>query len=106
MSEPGEWMIYGANGYTGRLILEEAIRRGMKPVLAGRNGEAIRSLAGRFECPSRVFALDDVAEIAAQLGGIEAVLHCAGPFSATAGPMLDACLAAGVTTSTSRARFP
>ncbi len=30
------WMIYGANGYTGRLIAVEAVHRGMKPVLAGR----------------------------------------------------------------------
>jgi len=89
-------MIYGANGFTGRLIVEEAIRRGMKPVVDGRNGEALRSLAERFDCTSQVFALDDVSEIAGELTGIEAVLHCAGPFSATAGPMLDACLTAGV----------
>lgn len=89
-------MIYGANGYTGRLIVEEAVRRGMTPVLAGRNAGAIRSLAEESHCASRVFALDDVSEISAQLAGIEAVLHCAGPFSATAQPMLDACLAAGV----------
>ena len=28
-------MIYGANGYTGRLIAEEAANRDLKPVLAG-----------------------------------------------------------------------
>ena len=31
------WMLYGANGYTGRLIVAEALARGMTPVLAGRN---------------------------------------------------------------------
>jgi short subunit dehydrogenase-like uncharacterized protein len=41
---------------------------------------------------SRVFGLEDAAK---NLEGIAAVLHCAGPFSATARPMLDACLAAG-----------
>ena len=30
-------LIYGANGYTGRLIAREAARRGLKPLLAGRN---------------------------------------------------------------------
>ena len=30
-------LIYGANGYTGTLIAEEAVRRGLRPVLAGRN---------------------------------------------------------------------
>ena len=36
-----EWMIYGANGYTGQLMVEEAVRRGLRPVLAGRSREAI-----------------------------------------------------------------
>jgi short subunit dehydrogenase-like uncharacterized protein len=89
-------MIYGANGYTGRRIAEEAARRGMKPVLAGRNGEAIGSLARALDCPSRVFGLGNSGEIAANLADLTAVLHCAGPFSATAEPMLDACIEAGV----------
>ncbi len=37
------WMIYGANGYTGRLMAEEAARRGLKPILAGRNAAAHRA---------------------------------------------------------------
>ena len=32
-----EWMIYGVSGYTGRLCAEEAVLRGMRPVVAGRN---------------------------------------------------------------------
>lgn len=88
-------MIYGANGYTGRRIAEEAVRRGAKPILAGRNPLAIGKLAAELDCPSRVFGLGDVAEVAERLAGVRAVLHCAGPFSATAEPMMDACLAAG-----------
>jgi short subunit dehydrogenase-like uncharacterized protein len=34
--------------------------------------------------------------IAENLGAVRAVLHCAGPFSQTARPMLDACIRAGV----------
>ncbi len=95
-SEPLQWMIYGANGYTGGRIAEEAARRGLKPVLAGRNADAIGSLARRLDCPSRVFGLRDPGQIATKLTDVKAVLHCAGPFSATAEPMLDACLAASV----------
>jgi short subunit dehydrogenase-like uncharacterized protein len=94
--EPGPWMIYGANGYTGRRIAEEAARRGMKPVLAGRNAEAIGALAAELGRESRVFGLVEPGEVAAHLAGLRAVLHCAGPFSATAEPMMDACLRAGV----------
>ena len=44
---------------------------------------------------SRVFDLADAAVAATNLDGIAAVLHCAGPFSATSRPMLAACLRTG-----------
>jgi len=87
------FMIYGANGYTGRLIAREAARRGMRPVLAGRSRDGIEALAGELGLSRRVFDLADAAELARNLDGIDLVLHCAGPFSQTAAPMLEACLA-------------
>jgi len=96
MTNPHTWLLYGANGYTGRRIAEEAVRRGHRPVLAGRRAEEIEPLAGRLGCPARVFDLARPEEIARQLQGLRAVLHCAGPFSRTAEPMIAACLAAGV----------
>ena len=91
MDEP-LWLIYGANGYTGQRIAREAVARGWKPILAGRNAREIAALAERLACPHRVFALHDRRRIVAQLQGVGAVLHCAGPFSATGEPMMDACL--------------
>ncbi|MBS0212949.1 MAG: saccharopine dehydrogenase NADP-binding domain-containing protein [Proteobacteria bacterium] len=88
------WMIYGANGYTGRLIAAEAARRGLRPVLAGR-GEAVRGLASELGLEARVFDLADPAAVRAGLEGMALVLHCAGPFSATCAPMLEGCLATG-----------
>jgi short subunit dehydrogenase-like uncharacterized protein len=85
-------MIYGANGYTGRLIAREAARRGLKPVLAGRNREQIAQLAAELGLPRRVFGLADAQELERNLDGVDLVLHCAGPFSQTAEPMLEACL--------------
>jgi short subunit dehydrogenase-like uncharacterized protein len=85
-------MIYGASGYTGRLIAREAVRRGLQPVLAGRNREAIESLGAELLCPVRVFPLEHVDEIVKQIAGLQVVLNCAGPFSATAVPMMEACL--------------
>lgn len=90
------WMIYGANGYTGELTAREAAKRGMRPVLAGRSSDKIERLARELGCESRVFSLNSVDEIARQLQGIIVVAHCAGPFSATARPMMDACLKACV----------
>lgn len=88
------WMIYGANGYTGRLMAEEAKRRGLAPVLAGRS-QAVADLAAELGLPARVFPLEEAGAIARHLEGITVVLHCAGPFSQTSKPMLDACLQAG-----------
>ena len=87
------WTIYGANGYTGRLIVAEAVSRGHRPVLAGRNTAALRAMGAEYGLPVRAFALDDPAVVRQALKGQALVLHCAGPFSATSAPMLDACLA-------------
>lgn len=90
------WLIYGANGYTGRLIAEEAVNRGLKPVLAGRNREDIDSLGARLDLETRVFSLDKPDEVRRGISGMKLVLHCAGPFSQTSSPMVDACLREGV----------
>lgn len=89
-------MLYGANGYTGELIAREAVRRGQKPILAGRNAQAISALARELECPSRSFALDQHQTIVNALQDLALVLHCAGPFVQTSAAMVEACLQAGV----------
>ncbi len=90
-----QWMIYGANGYTGELIAREAKRRGLSPVLAGRNEGRVAGLGRELGFEYRVFDLEDNHSIARQLQGIALVLHCAGPFSATSEPMIEGCLQAG-----------
>jgi short subunit dehydrogenase-like uncharacterized protein len=90
-----EWMIYGANGYTGAMVVEEAVRRGLRPVLAGRSAASLQAIAGKHGLPVRAFALDNPQALRSGLNGIGLVLHCAGPFSATCAPMLEACLDVG-----------
>jgi short subunit dehydrogenase-like uncharacterized protein len=90
------WMIYGANGYTGALVAEEAVARGHRPVLAGRSAEKIKPLAERLNLEYRVFSLDNSALAARELSGLKAVYHAAGPFVHTSAPMIMACLQAGV----------
>ncbi|MEW7859035.1 saccharopine dehydrogenase NADP-binding domain-containing protein [Pseudomonas chlororaphis] len=89
-----KWMIYGAYGYTGELIAREAVKRGLRPVLAGRSRDRIEPLARELGLEARIFGLDDEVRLLAQIKGHGLVLHCAGPFSATAAPMMDACLRA------------
>ncbi len=89
------WMVYGAYGYTGRLVAALAAERGELPVLAGRDERRLRTLGERFELEYRTVNLSDPSELRAALKGIDVVAHCAGPFSSTSEPMVDACLATG-----------
>lgn len=86
------FLLYGANGYTGKLIAHLAAERGLHPILAGRDPATIEPLARELNLEHRIFSLDDSARMDAALAEVTAVLHCAGPFSRTSKPMADACL--------------
>jgi short subunit dehydrogenase-like uncharacterized protein len=93
---PKPWMIYGANGYTGDLIAREAVRRELNPVLAGRTPAKVEQLARGLGVQARIFDLENATAAKKCINGMALVLNCAGPFSATAPPMMTACLAAHV----------
>ncbi len=88
------WMLYGATGYTGRLLLERAIQRGHRPLIAGRSVDKLRSLAEQYGLAYRVFPPEEAAE-PIRAAGVALVLNAAGPFVHTAVPIIDACLNAG-----------
>lgn len=88
-------MIYGATGHTGALIARRAVEAGQRPVLAGRSAPKVMELAGELGLDYRVVDLADAKGLRAALADVQAVAHCAGPFSATWRPMVDACLATG-----------
>lgn len=94
MASP-QWMIYGANGYTGELALRAAVERGASPIVAGRDKERISALARELDLDWRAMGLDDPDALERGLSGVSAVLHCAGPFAWTSRAMVDACLATG-----------
>lgn len=89
------WMIYGANGYTGRLIAKEACLKGLRPILAGRNPRKIQLMAQRLNLPWCCFNLRNPETIASCLEQVDLVLNCAGPFTATSVPLAKACLKTG-----------
>lgn len=92
----GSWLLYGANGYTGELIAREAVKRGMRPILAGRSPEKLAKLAQELQCPSAAFRVDDHTALVSAIQNCTIVLNCAGPFSATARSVMQACLATHV----------
>ncbi|MCO6010495.1 saccharopine dehydrogenase NADP-binding domain-containing protein [Actinoallomurus purpureus] len=88
--------VYGASGFTGRLAVTEVLRRGMTPVLVGRNEERLRKAtveAGGGDV--RVAGLDDPAALAGAFGDCDAVVNCAGPFTSQGEPVVRAAIAAG-----------
>lgn len=88
----GKFLIYGANGYTGELITRLAAERGLQPILAGRSEAKIAEIARRHGFEHRAFSLDEIGKADDALAEVDVVLHCAGPFSLTSRPMVDACL--------------
>lgn len=90
---PPRWLLYGAYGYTGRLILDEAARRGLRPVLAGRDAAKVQTLATSHGLEGVAFDLE--TDFDHHLEGVGLVMHCAGPFSRTSRAMVDACLRKG-----------
>ena len=92
MSNPQEFILYGANGYTGELVAREAVKRGWRPILAGRSGQKLEPLATQLGLEYRAFKLDDQAATDEGLRGVELVLNCAGPFATTSRLLAEACL--------------
>ena len=89
------FLLYGANGYTARLIAREAASFGLTPILAGRSRGAIEAMASDLDLPFRCFALEDKAALESALREVKVVMHCAGPFIHTARPVVEACISTG-----------
>lgn len=86
-------LIYGATGYTGQLIVQQAVDTGLKPIIAGRSAGKIERLAEKHGLQSCVFGLVE-GEIVPHLQDVDAVIHAAGPYIHTAEAMIKACIAA------------
>lgn len=84
-----QWIIYGAYGYTGALVAHKAVRRGQRPLLAGRSEQKLLPLAKELGLTHRTFDLEHAKE---GLAGVSVLLNCAGPFSQTVSPLVEACL--------------
>ncbi|MES2433567.1 MAG: saccharopine dehydrogenase NADP-binding domain-containing protein [Pseudomonadota bacterium] len=85
-------MIYGATGYTGRMVAEHAKTANTPIVLAGRNAGSLAKLAAELGVEHRVFTLDNAAAIDMNVADVAVLVNCAGPFMRTAKPLLEACL--------------
>lgn len=85
-------LVYGSYGYTGELIVEQAVKQGLGLILAGRDEGKVRTQAERYGLEYRAFSLDDTAALDSAIREVDAVLHCAGPFVLTFRQMAEACI--------------
>ena len=89
--------VYGASGYTGRLVAAELGRRGLECVLAGRNRAKLEIVAEDAGISGRVeaVALDDGPGLRRMLEPCAAVIACAGPFQLHGEPVVRAAAESG-----------
>ncbi|MGJ9411436.1 DUF5938 domain-containing protein [Aeromicrobium sp. CF4.19] len=95
-------VVYGASGYTGRLVCEYLREYNVPFVAAGRSEETLRTsmdshVAGIETADHEVVAVEhDVASLTQLFTGASVVLNTVGPFSDLGPEVVEACLAAGV----------
>jgi short subunit dehydrogenase-like uncharacterized protein len=78
----GPIAVYGATGYTGRLVARELKRRGLPFVLSGRDPEKLRSVASSVGgAEIRVASVGDRDALRHAFGDCVVVINCAGPFT-------------------------
>src|SRR5688572_20953459 len=93
--QDNQFLLYGANGYTGALTARYAADFGLVPILAGRRENVIKPLAEKLKLPCKIVSLDDSIGLQSALQDVKVVVHAAGPFDVTAKPMVEACLRTG-----------
>jgi len=101
MSDKRPVVVYGASGYTGRLVCEYLREYGISFIAAGRNADTLHAamqahVAGIETADYEVVAVDhDVDALTRLFDGAKVVLNTVGPFSRYGEDVVAACLAAG-----------
>jgi short subunit dehydrogenase-like uncharacterized protein len=93
----GRTVLFGATGYTGRLVAEAMVERGVRPVLAARSRDKLEALAeelgGGLE--TAVADVSDPPSVAALVERGDVLVTTVGPFSRWGGPAAAAATTAG-----------
>ena len=97
----GSILVYGATGYTGKLVAQVSRARGSSFILAGRSAEKVKAVAKPLGLPWRAFDLGDRGELDAGVKDVAAVLCAAGPFRRPPDRLLTPALGMASTISTS-----
>ncbi|MGW4249852.1 saccharopine dehydrogenase family protein, partial [Nocardia sp. NPDC004722] len=92
----GRIVLLGATGYTGDLVLCALLRRGLKPVVAGRDQTALAGLAERHGGLEYAVAdVTDSASLRKLVGRGDVLVTTVGPFERFGYPVAQAAVDAG-----------
>jgi short subunit dehydrogenase-like uncharacterized protein len=89
-------LVYGATGFTGKLIARSARDQGVPTVLSGRNPEKLRAVSSEVDLDFRVAQLHEPESLDRSLEHVGVVVNTAAPFSLSAPLLIEACLRNGV----------
>jgi len=89
-------LIYGASGYTGKIIAARAKQLNIDFEIAGREPDKTRRLAEELAVDYHIFDVDTEYAWTKALEGKTVLINAAGPFKFTAEQAMKACLNAGV----------
>jgi short subunit dehydrogenase-like uncharacterized protein len=99
-AEEKKVIVYGASGYTGRLVCEYLREFGVPFIAAGRDkariAEALRTVPGIDTVDHEIVEVaHDVGPLSELFDGARVVCNMVGPFAQHGGEVVQACLAAG-----------
>jgi len=92
MESSSKILVYGAYGYSAKLIINELLKHNVLPIIAGRNEKKLNDVSEKFGLEKRVFSIDNFESVKENLAGINTLLNCAGPFKFTAEVFINACI--------------
>jgi short subunit dehydrogenase-like uncharacterized protein len=89
-------VVFGATGYTGRLVVAELVRCGLRPVVAGRSADRVRALAEEHGgLPTATADVSRPGTVRALIEHGDVLISTVGPFVRYGQPALDAAIDAG-----------
>ncbi len=93
MSENRNIAVYGAYGHTGKFVVAELVKRGISPILAGRDLQKLEKLRECYpNLEIRSALIDDADSLDTALTDASAVINCAGPFLDTGNDLIEAAI--------------
>ena len=94
---PGRIVLFGATGYTGRLVAASLVERGARPVLAGRSADSLAALRDELGVELETLTADvsEPSSVRALVERGDVLVSTVGPFEKYGAAAVEAAVDAG-----------